>query len=107
MPRRKTQIENELENVSESELSPIRDIESDEIVMKEFSEEDAAAAKEQLEEMDERKRINASRTRKRNLYRHDSYASLDIDDEDDDLVTEERLRYENFQKLNMSLVSGS
>ena len=106
MPRRKKEIVNALENLNAADVNSIHDMESDEIVLKEFNEEDAAAAMEMLNEMDERKRIDASRSKKRNLYTHESYAGMD-DDEEDDLVLDEQVRYENFQKLNMSLISGS
>ncbi len=106
MPRKKKEIVNTLEDMSVESVGSIHNMESDDIVLKEFSEEEAKAAKEALAEMNERRRIDASRREKRDLYRHESYAGMD-DDDDDDLVTEEQLRYENFQKLNMSLRSGS
>lgn len=106
MPRGKKEIVNALENMNAADVNSIHEMESDEIVMKELKEEDAAAAMEMLNEMDERKRIDASRRKKRDLYRHESYAGMD-DDDDDDLVLDEQVRYENFQKLNMSLISGS
>lgn len=107
MPRKKEELVNALENVNTEDVSSIHEMESDELVLKEMSENDATAAKEMLDEMDERKRIDASKRKKRDMYRHDSYAGMDDDEEDDDLVLEEDLRYENYQKLNMSLISGS
>lgn len=64
MPRRKKEIVNALENLNAADVNSIHDMESDEIVLKEFNEEDAAAAMEMLNEMDERKRIDASRSKK-------------------------------------------
>ena len=104
MPRKK--IVNSLEDMNVENANSLHDMESDDIVLKELSEEAAKVAKETLEEMDKRRRIDATRREKRDLYRHESYAGME-DDEDDDLIMEEQLRYENFQKLNMSLVSGS
>lgn len=104
MPRKK--IVNSLEYMNVENANSLHDMESDDIVLKELSEEAAKVAKETLEEMDKRRRIDATRREKRDLYRHESYAGME-DDEDDDLIMEEQLRYENFQKLNMSLVSGS
>ena len=104
MPRRK-KIDNELENLHPSEVDAIRDLEIDDIVINELSEEDAAAANELLKEMDERKRISATRRKKRELYRSDNFS--DFDDDFSDLVTEEDMRYETYQKLNQSLISGS
>ena len=104
MPRKK--IVNSLEDMNVENANSLHDMESDDIVLKELSEDAAKVAKETLEEMDKRRRIDATRREKRDLYRHESYAGME-DDEDDDLIMEEQLRYENFQKLNMSLVSGS
>lgn len=107
MPRKKKEeIVNALGEVGLDSLNSLHDMESDDIVLNELGAEEAKAAREVLDEMDERKKINASKREKKDLYTHDTYAGMD-DDEDDDLIMEEQLRYENFQKLNMSLISGS
>lgn len=106
MPRKKKEIVNELENLNVQDAADIHDLETDDIVMAEMSEAEAAAATEMLKEMDERKRIDASKRKKRDLYRSDDFSSAD-DEDLEDLITEEDIRYENYQKLNQSLISGS
>lgn len=112
MPRAKKTIANELEGTPISAVPSIHSLESDDVVSDimttgDMTEEERANALQVLAEMDERKRIDASKRTKRNLYRTDDVVHAMDDDDLDDLITEEDIRYETFQKLNQSLVSGA
>ena len=90
------------------EVSDLVTEESDEIVLGELNEEERATAENYLKEMDENNKTMASRRRKRLLYRPNRDGIVTMDDDDmDDLVMQEDIRYETFNKLNAAMLSRS
>lgn len=108
MPRKK-QIENALEDKPVEEVSSIlRNLDDNEVVVGAMAEteEDRAKVEAYVKELGERERIERGRRSSKEFYRSESIIGAE-DDDMSGLYTEEQARYDAFQKLNQSYVSGA
>lgn len=113
MPRKKAVDVTKVEVVNALEAKGVEDIpmfeetDADDFFIDELPEESAAVFREKLREMDEKtKKVNASKRVKRDLYSSGRIVFQEGDNLSE-IVTEEDIRREAFQKLNQSLVAGS
>ena len=107
MPRKKA-VQNMLTDLPDENVNGLITEESDDVVLGELSEEEREKAEKYLEEMDANNKTMASRRRKKNLYRPNRDGIITMDDDDlEDLVMQEDIRYETFSKLNAAMIGRS
>lgn len=99
-------IRNAEQYAQEAVENDLLNTDGDELVMGVFTEEDAKMLEQQQKEQEEQRRVLAGKKTKRNLYRKGTFAAVDEADTKN-IITASDLRYEAFQILNMSLLSGA
>ena len=109
MPRRKKEeLVNALADADQESLQSMSGETDDDFVIGNLDAEAQNQAADFLKAMDERQKITASKAKKRGLYNDDRNATIAMDDADlEDLITDEDIRWETYQKLSASLLSGS
>jgi hypothetical protein len=105
-PKKSEVIVNQLEDTPVADILALNEMDADDVVIGELSEEEAAVSMEILNQMQDKTVVNASKRQKRSLYNSGTIIGMD-DDDLSGLVTEEDVRRTTFNILNQSRIAGS